>query len=571
MIEMIPVIQDLYPLKAQFMKNDSVELAIELVNGYDRDYSARLLVRIMDLSRIIVEFSTALTLEASGLTTHTVKLEPFWEDFKGYGVDALLYGEDGSELHRLSGAFDVVSDWRRSTRYGFLSDFHPKEQGDGRDVALLNKLHLNLVQFYDWMYRHDDLVPSMEVFTDLMGRQLSLGVVKEKIGLCHEYGMKTIAYGAIYAASRAFFEKHPDWALYYNNGKEIDFIDIFIIMNIAETSPWHRHIIAEYRKAIEEVGFDGIHMDTYGYPKTGFSKLEGRLQPERLDDQFPVLINHTREELVKSKPDVALIFNNVGNWPVDSVGTSDLDAIYIEVWKPYERYHHIHQIIAWAHRHGEGKPVILAAYLAPFRLEPEGEIDRANVSALLLSAVIFSHGANHLLLGEERGVLTQGYYADYSVASEPFMREIRNYYDFMVRYLHVLYAPALRDVSMTHVEGDNLEYVFEGAAFTTYGEPGKVWTVVRESRDWKVVSFINLTNNEEDYWNAGKNRPHPQGPVRVRILVDREAKSVFTASPDSGMGRPVMLPAAYEDGPRGQTLVVTIAELHIWDMLVIEF
>jgi len=311
-------------------------------------------------------------------------------------------------------------------------------------------------------------------------------------------------------------------------------------------------------------------MDTYGYPKSGFSKLEGELQLERLDEQFPVLINHTREELSKSKKDVTLIFNNVGNWPVDTVGRASQDAIYIEVWKPYERYHHIQQIIEWAKQHGEGKPVILAAYLAPFRLEPAEHVDRANVSALLLSAIIFSHGANHLLLGEERGVLTQGYYADYSVASESFIREIRNYYDFMVRYLHVLYAPALRDVSMTHMEGDNLEYVFEGASFTTYGEAGKVWTVVRENESFKLISFINLTNNEEDYWNAGKNRPTPQGQVTVRILMDQEAKSVFIASPDSGMGEPQELTTVYEEGSRGKTLVVTVPELHIWDMLVVE-
>lgn len=568
---MTPVIKDVYPHKAQYRKEDPVELIVELANDNEAECTARLMVRILDLSQVIMEVFTTLTLQAAGLTTYVVKLDPFSQEFKGYGADVLLYREDGTELHRLSGAFDVVSDWRRSVRYGFLSDFHPKEKGDEQDVALLNKLHLNLVQFYDWMYRHDDLVPPQELFTDLMGRQLSLDVVQEKVRLCHRYGMKAIAYGAVYAASRAFFEEHPEWALYYSNGQVIDFIDIFVIMNIAEQSPWHRHIIGEYRKALDEADFDGIHMDTYGYPKTGFSMLEGGFHLERLDAQFPVLINHTREELLKSKPDVALIFNNVGNWPVDSVGNAKLDAVYIEVWKPYERYHHIQQIIAWAYLHGEGKPVILAAYLAPFRLEPEERMDRAYVSALLLSAIIFSHGANHLLLGEERGVLTQGYYADYSIASEPFIREIRNYYDFMVRYLHVLYAPSLRDVSMTHVEGDNLEYVFQGAPFSTYGEPGKVWTVVRENDNLKLISFINLTNNEEDYWNAGKNRPLPQGPVTVRILMDREAKSVFAASPDSDPGRPVRLTPVYEDSPRGRILVVTIAELHIWDLLVMEF
>ncbi len=167
-------------------------------------------------------------------------------------------------------------------------------------------------------------------------------------------------------------------------------------------------------------------------------------------------------------------------------------------------------------------------------------------------------------------MLTQGYYVDYSVAGETFMREIRNYYDFMVRYLHVLYEPTLRDVSMTHVEGDNLEYVFEGVPFSAYGEPGKVWTVVRENEKYKLVSFINFTNNSEDYWNQGKNRPRAQSEVKVRILMEREAKSVFLASPDTEIGRPTELEAVYEDGPRGNTLVLTVPVTHIWGLLVVE-
>ncbi|AJY77719.1 hypothetical protein VN24_13730 [Paenibacillus beijingensis] len=566
---MVPVLKDVYPLKAQYMKGEPVEIAIEIENFYDYDYSVQLEIGIMDLNRTLSLETIVLKLPPQAVMTHVLTTGPYQTKMGGFGVDVLLHGGE-AEPQRLSGSFDVVADWRKSLRYGFLSDFHPREAGDEQDVALLNKLHLNLVQFYDWMYRHDDLVSPEEVFTDLMGRELSLGVVKKKIELCHRYGMKAIAYGAVYAASRAFYDRHPDWALYYNNGKVIDFIDIFCIMNIAEQSPWHRHIIAEYRKAVEQVDFDGIHMDTYGYPKTGFSRLGGELKPERLDGQFPVLIANTRRELEQVRDDVCLIFNNVGNWPVDTVAAAPQDAVYIEVWNPYERYHHIAQIIAWAQQHGGGKPVILAAYLAPFRLEPAEQIDRAHVSALLLSAVIFSHGANHLLLGENGGVLTQGYYADYSVASDAFIREIRNYYDFMIRYLHVLYAPSLRDVSMTHVEGDNLEYVFAGAPMSTYGEAGKVWTVVRENEAYKLISFINMTNNDEDYWNRGKKRPAPQGPVTVRILMDREAESVFIASPDAGMGAPREVAAVYEDSPRGLTLTVTIPELHIWDLLVVE-
>ncbi|MDQ0900527.1 glycoside hydrolase family 66 protein [Paenibacillus sp. V4I7] len=566
---MFPQMKDVFASKAQFVTNEPVSIEIELDNPAQHEAHIHLEVKILDSNRIIKTCSLDLILQPNSSSTHVVELASFDSDFQGYGIDVDLI-QDGAEPQHFSSAFDVVSNWRKSPRYGFLSDFHSREEGDTTDVTNLNKLHINLVQFYDWMYRHNDLVPPQDVFTDLMGRELSLKVVKEKIALCHSYGMKAIAYGAIYAASKAFFEEHPDWALYYSNGHVVDFINIFSIMNINEESPWHNHIINEYKKTIENVHFDGIHMDTYGYPKTGISMLGGKQKVERLDEQFPILIRNTRQALDQINDDVCLIFNNVGNWPVDTVALAEQDVIYIEVWNPYEKYHHIQQVIAWAKHLGRGKPVILAAYLKPFRLEPAETIEKAHMSALLLSAIIFSQGAYHLLLGESNGVLTQGYYADYSIVSDEFMRNIRNYYDFLVRYVHLLQDSTLRDVSMTHVQGDNLEYMFENASFSTYGEPNKVWTVVRENESHKLISFINLTNNLEDYWNEGKLQPTTVEGIMVRIQIDGPVKHVFTASPDIEMGRPHDLMYTIEDTERGLTLLVNLPKLYVWSLLVIE-
>lgn len=569
MNRMFPTIKDAYPGRAQYLTGEPVCIKVELDNPLQREVAVRLTAEIICSNRVLNSQAYDIVIPPGAVSTHLLDFGPPVEAFRGYGVDLLLTQEEAEPV-RFSTAFDVVSSWRQSPRYGFLSDFHSRELGDAKDVESLGKLHINLVQFYDWMYRHDDLVPPEDNFTDLMGRELSLQVVKEKIALCRSYGIKTMAYGAIYAASQDFYREHPDWALYYGNGKVIDFIDIFTIMNVSEESPWHHHIIGEYKKAIEQVGFDGIHMDTYGYPKTGISKLGGVEKVERLEQQFPVLIENTRRELSKSKADIGLIFNNVGNWPVDTVAAASQDAVYIEVWNPYEKYHHIQQIIAWAQQFGHGKPVILAAYLKPFRLEPAESIDKAHTAALLLSAVIFSHGAYHLLLGEKSGVLTQGYYVDYSVADDAFMREIRNYYDFMVRYVHLLYDPSLRNVSMTHVDGDNLEYVFSGASYSTYGEPGKVWTVVRESEQMKLIQFINLTNNTEDYWNEGKNRPAEVKNLTVHVQVNEPVRSVFAASPDIDMGRPKELEYSLEETERGYVLSATVPNVYQWSMLVIE-
>jgi len=46
--------------------------------------------------------------------------------------------------------------------------------------------------------------------------------------------MESIAYGAVYAASKDFYEKHKEWAFYNSNQEVFKFIEVFYIMNIAK-------------------------------------------------------------------------------------------------------------------------------------------------------------------------------------------------------------------------------------------------------------------------------------------------------------------------------------------------
>lgn len=562
------MIIDWYPLRAQYLSGEPVTLALELTNPGTTEAAWKIEVRVLRLASETERRSVNVRLSGGERRTIEWKLQSYEAGFDGFGADVDLIAEDGSVLGTASTSFDVVSDWRRSTRYGFLSDFHARERGDEEDVKWLSKMHLNLVQFYDWMYRHDDLVAETSEYTDLMGRELCLDVVKEKVELCRRHGMKSIAYGAVYAASKPFAERHPDWALYRSDGEPYDFIDIFTIMNIMESCPWHAHILSEYKRAIELVGFDGIHMDTYGFPKTGTSIWGGDKKAIRLDEHFATLIDHAREELERSKEDIALIFNNVGNWPVEPVARAGQDAVYVEVWKPYERYHHIRQLILDAQRAGGGKPVILAAYLKPFRTEIDQH--RARNAGLLLTAAIAAHGGYHLLAGEHQAVLTQAYYADYTSVEGDFASELRKYYDFNIRYANLLYDTELKDVSMTHADGDNLEYVFDEIDYSTYGEAGKVWMIIRESTARKTISLINLTGNAEDYWNEGKGRPIRQEGIKIRLLLERKAIGVYLASPDEGLGRPQALPYAITNSLRGMTLEVVLPSLDVWSLLWVD-
>lgn len=575
-------IRDLYPTKAQFRPGEPVRLVAELTNDGGAARIASLRITMMELDETVrTQEASGIAVPARGEAVVTVDVGAYDAAFAGFGVTAELFVA-GEAKASAGTAFDVAADWRFAPRYGFLSDFGTEEAGDAEDVAWMTKLHLNVVQFYDWMYRHDDLVSEEETYTDLMGRAVSRSVVEEKIRECQTRGMKAIAYGAVYAASKPFAERHPDWRLYTSAGEPYDFIGIFNIMNIAPDSPWSRHIVAEYRKAVERLGFDGIHMDTYGFPKTGWSRTldDGASRAahgkagadgwrlERLAEQFAPLIEAARAELSQAKDDIGLIFNNVGNWPVDTVATASQDALYIEVWAPYERYAHLSGIIRSAKREGGGKPVILAAYLKPFRVPGPLGVEGAEHGFRLAQAVIASHGAFHLLHGEAGGVLTQGYYVDHSRLRPVFRRTVRDYADFIVRYGVVLFDPALRDVSMTHAYGDNEEYGFRGFPHSACGEPGKVWTVLRESGTVKLMSFVNLTAAEDDFWNEGKPKPEPVAGRVCAVAFDGEIESLFVATPDARGGAPAKLDYRVETTTRGKTALFELPELHCWDIVV---
>lgn len=564
-------IVDFYPTKAQFVSMEEVSLLLSLRNRKEQRAEIILRLEVLHLGKETMCQEMKIELKPMEETCIKLSLPPKKEVFAGFGADVFLY--EGDEIRdTASTAFDVVDSYKRAIRYGFLSDFYSREAGKNNDLHTMCKLHLNVVQFYDWMYRHDELIPPGDEFNDLMGRTISLSVVKEKIEVCHQYGMQAMAYGAVYAASLDFYEKHREWGLYDNDGNALCFIRLFYIMNIAKECPWHDHILQEYVKAVGQLDFDGIHMDTYGFPKTAISMVGKQREIIHLEQHFPDLINDAKKALTELKPEACVIFNNVGNWPVHATAGASQDAVYIEVWSPYERYHHLPELIKEAKKYGQGKPVVLAAYMKPF-LEADIAQSEAQNATLLATAAIVSNGAFQLVMGEDRGILTQGYYVDYTELQPSFFDCIRGYYDFIIRYSNIFYRDSLEDVSMTHTGGDNQEYLFSGAVFSSYGEAGKVWTILREDKSFKTIHFINLTSATEDFWNRGKMDPQIIRNIEATVQIRGKVKGVYTSAPDCRYGREQVPEYSLMDSGQGEgdrRLWVRLPSLGIWRILWVE-
>ena len=281
----------------------------------------------------------------------------------------------------------------------------------------------------------------------------------------------------------------------------------------------------------------------------------------------PTLIDETREN-VHGEEEPYLIFNNVGAWPVQRTADRKQDAVYIEVWPPYDRYASIAQLIRDARTYAkDDKSTILAAYLKPFR---EGKREKALPAAKLLMGSIVSNGATHLLTGENQTALTQGYYSDYTKFSDSEAEAIRRYYDYMIRYENLFFDPELQDVTMTHTGWDNYEYQCTSHKVSSYGEAGKIWMILREKDYRKCIYLLNLCGQSEDYWNEGKEEPNIQKDIKFTVQVDTPVEKICFSTPDEENMDAIELSFTERATKTGKFIDFTVPSLNYWTTIWID-
>nr|WP_269144073.1 glycoside hydrolase family 66 protein [Clostridium guangxiense] len=557
---------DIFPLKSQYKHGEKVEIKVE-INDYSKLENSYLLCKVYRLNNIII--TTRKEIEDNNETMFEIYVSDSDDVISGYGVEVELYSENVLKESAAT-SFDIVHEWYDAPRYGFISDFSKNDLDDSKDVEQINKYHINVVQFYDWMYRHHKLNPPQSVFNDPLGRELSMDVVEQKIDYCHKYGMKALAYGAVYGSEKEFFEEHKEMAMYKNDGNVLDFANFIFMMDINRKNPWHDHIINEFYEAVK-LGFDGIHMDQYGFPKEAVSKINNDKSIRHLREDFPKLIDDTRAYIEEKGYKVNLIFNAVNNWPIDTVACSNQDCMYIEVWPPNITYGDLYNLINNAKRYEPKKQVILAAYMKPFNKEENTSLESAENATIMTMATIFASGGFHLLLGEKNGVLTEGYYPNYAVVSESFSQKLRKYYDFIVRYEELLFDFNIVDDSMTYTGGINGEYVFNGCEASPKAERDKVWTLIKEKPGYKIINLVNFAGYQNMGWNEGKaNLPYKIEDIEVTALVVENVKGVYVASPDYETNKAQKLEYECILHEQGKAIKFKVPTLKVWDLIYIE-
>jgi dextranase len=545
------MIKDIVLDRSFYFPDEPVGMVITLDTEVAQPVTVELRIVISHLAEPLDELRQTVTLDGGEQALETSYAQSL-DAPRGYGIDLCLETSTGEQLACGAAAFDVLNHWTQTPRYGFLSEFSPDRSDVAETMAILTRFHINGLQFYDWMYRHDQFLTDEEPYVDPLGRRLSRVTVESLIAAAHERNIAAMPYTAIYAASIPFFEEHPDWALYKASGNPHFFGENFLVyMDPRPDSAWMKHLLGQFEQVLELTDFDGIHLDQYGDPKEGYDVNGQRFG---LAEPLAASINATKALVRSHDEDGAVVFNAVTNWPVETVAPADQDFVYIEVWPPYIWFDDLHTLITGAQELGGGKPVVLVVYVDP----------AWEHNVRVMDAVIFASGGGHIEMGEKYGMLADPYFPKYGTMTPDFARVMQRYYDFAVRYQDVI-GPRTKEATGKYHQ--DIELV--GVSSSPSQLKNKVWPLVREGDGFTAINLVNLLGVESPEWaKVIETAPNPLGATTIRVMnIDGDIARVWLASPDDVVLSPQPLSFKVEDN----ALSFEVPSLVYWDLIVIEW
>ncbi|HEX4223460.1 MAG TPA: glycoside hydrolase family 66 protein, partial [Pseudonocardiaceae bacterium] len=438
-------------------------------------------------------------------------------------------------------------------RYGFVVDYRPDRE-PGAVADNVRRLHLTDIQFYDWAYRHADLLGGGETYADALDQPISLATVRALIDAVHDAGATALGYAAVYGVGNAEWERWSYAALNRPTGEPYGLGDFLSLVDPAEPG-WLEHFTADLQTAVDSVGFDGFHLDQYGYPK--FAERADRTRID-LAESFATLIAFVRARLAATR----LVFNNVNDFPTWRTASTRQDAVYIEAWPPNVTLGHLATVVNRAHSLANGKPVVIAAYQHVYDSALVEEADRATAFTM---AALYSHGATQLLCGEADRILVDPYYVRNHVIEPSTAALLKRWYDFLVEHGELLGLPDVTG-SFAGSYNDDCDISFDGIPVTETPTAQSIWRRVTAHGDRLVMHLINLADQDDAEWDAPRKPIASRAESTLRIRgVGPKVPRVRIADPDRQASL-VDLPVI----EAGDHVTVDVPAPHIWQLIVID-
>ncbi|MDR1544617.1 MAG: glycoside hydrolase family 66 protein [Prevotellaceae bacterium] len=530
-----------------------------------KELPANAKVRYLHLNQVIAEET---------LSGKTWTWTPPATDFQGYMVEIFIE-QNGEKTTLETIGIDVSSDWAKFPRYGFLSIYDRMQaQFVERNIATLNRFHINGLQFYDWLYDHHRPMagtvenPAQE-WLDIFNRPNYFSTVKNYITAAKARNMKTMFYNLCYGATNnaAADGVSDEWYAYKDrNHSQKDAHVLGGRSSIWITNPnnidWQNYLINRNKDVYAVFDFDGYHIDQLGERSTLYDYSGNEIN---MPNSFGSFIRAMKT----AEPDKHLLFNAVGGYAQEKIANEAVDFLYAEIWgsrdgdNPDMNFADL--IVAMRDNvlksRNPEKNIVLAAYMN-YNLKSAGAVNKAGV--LLADAAIFAWGGAHLELGEHY-LINEYFPANNLQMHEDLSAALINYYDFSVAYQNLL-----RDGG--NFQAVTLSFADQNLRTKDFfdAEKGDIACVGKKVAGKDIIHLINFTNASTMQWRDSKGtQVEPQlieNPT-VTFTTEGTASRVWFASPDLNGGAPQTL----NFSQNGNNTTVTLPQLKYWDMIVVEY
>lgn len=487
-------------------------------------------------------------------------------DYQGYIAEIFLF-DSGKLLDFTDIAVDVSSNWSRFPRYGFLSSYPsmPQEKIDST-ISVLNRYHINGLQFYDWQYEHNQpLAGTVQnpspTWKDIANRTNYFSTVKGYIEAAHQRGMKAMNYNLLYGAYGNAYQDGVSntWSLFQDPNHETrEFYQLpsswasnLYIMDPGNQD-WRDYIFAQERKVFLALPFDGWHVDQLGDLGSVYNYAG---QPVSLPGTFQSFLSQAKSQL-----NVDLVMNAVGQYGQQQIAQAPVDFLYTEVWNPDSTYGDLVDIINNNSTYSQNRlNTVLAAYM-DYNLSG-GYFNTSGV--LFTDAVIFAAGGDHLELGEH--MLSSEYFpSDKLQMTDTLEHDLLHYYDFMVGYENLL-RDGERAVSLPI----SAEIGSNSLSLSSRPSRGSVWSPVTMKGNLIILNLVNFVKANSMAWRdqyGTQAFPDTLSDIKMSFSSTIKIRRIWTASPDYFGGAPVDIPFAQS----GNTVSFTVPRILYWSMVVVE-
>lgn len=495
------------------------------------------------------------------------------DDFVGYMVEIFRNVNADEEKIYATIAVDVSSDWTRFPRYGFVSDYGAEKLADGvidKEMAFLNRCHINGIQFYDWHDKHHAPLALVDgrqpdTYKDIANRVICTSVIKKYIDVQHRYGMKSLFYNLCFgvledAASDGVAQ---EWRLFRHRDRTGDVFlhlpdnwksDIYLVN--PGNADWQNFLAEKNSEVYSHFDFDGFHVDQLGNWGTLY---DWSGNPVSLPEGYASFLRRMKEV----HPDKCLVMNAVSGFGGKQIAeTASTEFLYNEVWQDQDEFVDLYDIIKTNDKCSNYRQkTVFAAYMNYGCSGRDFNIP----GVLLTDAVIFAIGGAHLELGDH--MLCREYFPSREVKMDvALQRQIVVYYDFLTAYQQLLRGA---DSRMTR----QYELNPLGTSNVKFSQwpprSGTVTLFAKQSQGKHVLHFLNFVSADNTSWrdlNGTMPQPRTLSKLKVKIPLDHPIHRVWMASPDYHGGAFQPIPYASVEGG----VLLELPFLKYWDMVVIE-